>query len=57
VWLLLSTIGVFVAFWVFLLDAKNSRSARINVVLCLVEVVAFFFYCYRILTSGLLDFG
>jgi hypothetical protein len=56
-WLMISTLFIFLAFFSFLKDARSSRSARITAALCVLEILAFCSFVYRILTSGLLDFG
>jgi formate-dependent nitrite reductase membrane component NrfD len=57
VWLVVSTVGLGFAFLFFVTEAKRSREAKINAILCLVGVVAFCFYVVHALTSGVLDFG
>ncbi len=57
VWLVLSTGVIALAGFLSLLQARGSRTARINALLCAVEVLAFCSFVYRIVTSGLLDFG
>jgi hypothetical protein len=57
VWLVISTLFIFLALFLFLAEARRSRSARANVLLCLAEIVAFGSFVYRVLTTGVLDFG
>lgn len=57
VWLLLSSIAVFLLFWFFLPSVRASRSAKINATLCAIEIVAFAIFIHHILVSGLLYFG
>jgi hypothetical protein len=57
IWLVVSTAGVFLALIVFLIEARRSRTARINALLCVTEILAFCSFIYRILTTGVLDFG
>ena len=42
VWLVISTLLIFAAFFPFLIAARKSRSARINALLCVVEILARF---------------
>lgn len=57
VWLVLSTAAIALAGLIFLLKVKDSQAARINALLCAVGVLAFCSFVYRILTTGVLDFG
>jgi hypothetical protein len=57
VWLIISTLFIFAAFFPFLIAARKSRSARINALLCVVEILAFCSFIHRVLTTGVLDFG
>jgi hypothetical protein len=57
VWLVLSTGVIALAGLSFLIEAKSSRTARVNALLCAVEVLAFCAFVYRILFTGALDFG
>jgi hypothetical protein len=57
VWLVLSTVAIAVAGLLSLLKVRNSQTAQINALLCAVEVLAFCSFVYRILTTGVLDFG
>jgi hypothetical protein len=57
VWLMISTLFIFLAVFFFLKDARRSGSARITTALCVLEILAFCSFVYRALTSGLLDFG
>jgi hypothetical protein len=57
VWLCVSTGVLFLVGWFFILQARTSRSARINAALCVAEVLSFALYVLHVLTSGVLDFG
>jgi len=57
VWLLFSSIAVFLLFWFFLFSVRESRSAKINAALCAIEIIAFAVFIHHILVSGLLYFG
>jgi hypothetical protein len=57
VWLVLSTAAIGLAGLISLLKVRNSYAARIDALLCAVEAVAFCSFVYRILTTGVLDFG
>jgi hypothetical protein len=57
IWLFVSTLFIFVALFPFLIKAKKDRSARINALLCIIEILAFCSFVYRVLTSGVFDFG
>jgi len=57
VWLVISTLFIVFALFPMLVAAIKNRSARINAVLCVVEILAFCSFVYRLLTAGLLDFG
>jgi len=57
VWLVLSTVMIALAGLLFIFKTKSSRTARIDVLLCAAEVLAFCSFVYRILTAGVLDFG
>ncbi|MBB5061428.1 phosphoglycerol transferase MdoB-like AlkP superfamily enzyme [Granulicella aggregans] len=57
VWLVLSTLAIALAGLLSLLKVRNSQKARIDALLCAVEVLAFCSFVYRILTTGVLDFG
>jgi len=56
-WLIFSTAIIFLASFAFLFRIKRSPSARIDVLLCLAEILAFVLFVFRMLTTGLLDFG
>ena len=53
VWLFFSTAILVIALCYFLLQARR-RNARIAVLLCVIDILAFCAYVYRILTTGLL---
>jgi phosphoglycerol transferase MdoB-like AlkP superfamily enzyme len=57
VWLVLSTAMIALAGLMFMFKTKSSRTARIDVLLCAAEVLAFCSFVYRVLTAGVLDFG
>lgn len=57
IWLILSTVFVLVALVPFLVKAREDHVARINALLCVVEILGFCAFIYRILTAGLLYFG
>jgi hypothetical protein len=57
VWLVVSTFFIATSLFVFLFKASSSGTARVNVYLCLIELLAFCSFVYRIVKSGLLDFG
>jgi hypothetical protein len=57
VWLVITTLFIFFALCLFLAEARTSRSARVNVLLCIAEMLAFCSFVYRILTTGVVDFG
>ena len=57
VWLVLSTAGIALSGLIFLPKARSSHAARLNALLSAVEVLAFCSFVYRILTTGVLDFG
>ena len=57
IWLVLSTGIIALAGLSFLLKVRSSRAARINALLCAAEILAFGSFVYRILTTGILDFG
>ena len=57
VWLVFSTFLIAVSLFVSLSKARASGTARVNVYLCLIELFAFCSFVYRIVSSGLLDFG
>ena len=57
VWLVVSTLFIFFALFPFLFKARTSRFARTNALLCFAEIIAFCLFVYRILSSGVLDFG
>ncbi|MGD0443026.1 MAG: hypothetical protein ABSA39_03730 [Edaphobacter sp.] len=56
-WLIFSTLLVFVAMFGFIPRFKRESIARTNVYLCLLWLVTFFIYIYRCLVTGVLDFG
>ena len=57
IWLVLSTFVIFLAVFPLLVKARGDLSAKINVALCVIEILGFCSFIYRILTAGLLDFG
>jgi hypothetical protein len=57
VWLVFSTFLIAISLFVFLFKARADGNARVNACLCLIELLAFCSFVYRIVTSGLLDFG
>jgi hypothetical protein len=57
VWLVFSTFFIAISLFSFLFKARADGTARVNVCLCLIEVLAFCSFVYRIVSSGLLDFG
>jgi hypothetical protein len=57
IWLVFSTLGIFVATFVYSSKLKNDKSARLNVILCVAWIATFFIYMSRVLSLGLLDFG
>jgi hypothetical protein len=57
VWLVASTLLIFFALFPFAFEARRSRSARVNALLCVAEILAFCSFVYRVLLSGVLDFG
>jgi hypothetical protein len=57
IWLVVSTAGILLALIPFLMEARRNRTARLNALLCVVEILAFCSFVYRILTTGVLDFG
>jgi len=57
VWFVLSSVFLFFAFFYFIIQARKSRAARVNAAICLAATLAFCLAIYRVLTSGLLDFG
>ena len=57
VWLVVSTLFIVFALFPMLFAATKSRSARINAALCAIEILAFCSFVYRLMTSGLIDFG
>ncbi len=56
-WLILSTVFVLLALVPFLIKAREDHVARINALFCVVEILGFCAFLYRILTAGLLYFG
>ncbi len=57
VWLMVSTVILFLAMFVFIIQARQSLAARISAALCVAEVLAFGLYLFHSLTSGTLYFG
>ena len=57
VWLFLSTAFIAVSGIGCIRRAGSDPLSRINVLLCLIEVVAFCSLVYRVVTTGVLDFG
>ena len=57
VWLVVSTILVFLAGVYFIFRIKEDRTAKTDVILCAAWVVAFIIYIARTLFTGVLDFG
>lgn len=56
-WLVFSTIFIAISLFVFHFIARGDGNARVNAYLCLIELLAFCSFVYRIVSSGLLDFG
>jgi hypothetical protein len=56
-WLILTTLLVFIAFFWQLARVRVSGSARINTLLCAIEVIGFVFYIGHALLTGVLYFG
>lgn len=56
-WLILTTLMIFIAFCCQLPWLRTSRTARINALLCVVEVVGFVLYVRQVLLTGVLHFG
>jgi hypothetical protein len=57
IWLVVTTILIFGALCVSVPRMARSRSARVDVALSALWIVAFIWYVERILMMGLLDFG
>lgn len=57
IWLFFSTVLILFAALFFIPNVGKSRSARINLFICLIGILAFALFVYRIITAGLLDFG
>jgi hypothetical protein len=53
----LSTVVIALAGLLFIFKTKSSRTARVDVLLCAAEALAFCSFVYRILTAGVLDLG
>ena len=56
-WLIVTTLMIFIAFFWKLPRLRTSRTARINALLCAVEVIGFVFYVRHALLTGVLYFG
>jgi hypothetical protein len=56
-WLIFSTIAIFFSMISFIPGFRRDAKARTNVYLCVAWIAAFLIYIYRILVTGLLDFG
>jgi hypothetical protein len=56
-WIVLSTAALGIAFLYFASQSFRSREARVNAMFCLCGIVAFCLFIYRVLTTGVLDFG
>jgi hypothetical protein len=57
VWFVLSSVFLFFAFFYFIVQVRRSRVALVNALFCVAAVSAFCLAIYRVLTSGMLDFG
>jgi hypothetical protein len=56
-WLILTTLMIFIAFFWQLARVRRSRSARIDALLCAIEVIGFVLYVRHALLTGVLYFG
>ena len=57
VWLVITTVLIFIAGIYFLLGIKEDRTAKTDALLCAAWVLAFFIYIARSLFTGMIDFG
>lgn len=56
-WLIATTLMIFIAFFWQLPRLRTSHTARINALFCAVEVIGFVFYVRHALLTGVLYFG
>jgi hypothetical protein len=56
-WLIVTTLMIFIAFFWQLPRLRRDRAARINALLCVLEVVGFVLYVRHALLTGVLYFG
>jgi len=57
VWLIVSTLFIFMAGIYFISRFKEDHTAKVDAILCAIWVVAFLIYILRTLVTGMLDFG
>jgi hypothetical protein len=57
VWLVVSTLVIFLAMFYFLLNLKSNPEAKIDTFFCVAWVVAFVIFIARAFLTGIIDFG